>query len=110
MHPLPIPEHELPDRNGYDDFLAATKLLPANPIVSSGNFDSETAALAQMQAAGKEILPAIDRVRIGLSKPVWKQQDYTSDDRLMDDIMEFRTVGPRVRRRRESCVAGRAPF
>ena len=43
MNPLPIPTTSLPSPNGYDDFDEASKLLPANPLVNSGNFDADTA-------------------------------------------------------------------
>ncbi len=92
MNPLPIPKHNLPNPNGYDDFLAAVNLLPSNMIVNGGNFDADTATIGQLQAAENELLPAIERVRKGLEKPAWKQVDYSSSELTIPDLQSYRSI------------------
>ncbi|TWU28317.1 hypothetical protein Pla144_16040 [Bythopirellula polymerisocia] len=92
MNPLPIPEADLPNPNGYDDFLAAVNLLPGNMIVNGGNFDTDTATLSQLRAAESEMRPAIERMCKGLSKSILGQVDYTSDDLWLESIQQFRSI------------------
>jgi hypothetical protein len=92
MNPLPIPFVQIPNLNGYDDFKAATNLLPANLMVNSGNFDSETASEQELQQASDEIGPALDRVRQGLNHPAMIDLDYTENDLDIDTIQSFRTM------------------
>ena len=89
---LPIPEHELPIPNGYDDFIAAAQMLPARVIVSSGNFDPETTALDVVRKGVDEIRPALERIRMGLSKESWKPHDYESDELLFGINEAFRKL------------------
>jgi hypothetical protein len=92
MSPLPIPSAEVPNPNGYDEFKAATNILPTNLMVNSGNFDSETATELELQQASDEIAPALDRVRQGLNHPAIIDLEYHEDDLEIDTIQSFRTM------------------
>ncbi len=74
----PIPQYQLPEPNGYDDFLAATQILPARATVRSGNFDPDIDSLDVVRMAIEEVKPGVDRVRVGLAKSIWKPLDYTT--------------------------------
>jgi hypothetical protein len=92
MNPLPIPFAQIPNPNGYDEFEAATNLLPANLKVNSGTFDSETATVQELQQATDEVVAALDRVRQGLALPVMIDLDYTEDDLAINTIQSLRTI------------------
>jgi hypothetical protein len=92
MNPLPVPVTVLPSPNGYDDFLAAVKLLPSHPLVNSANFDPETATEQELQQASDELAAVFDQVRRGLKHPAMTSPTYTMDDIRMDDFMSFRTM------------------
>ncbi|QEG33583.1 M48 family metalloprotease [Bythopirellula goksoeyrii] len=92
MNPLPIPENDLPDPNGYDDFVAATRLLPANPTVEAVAFDPDTASQAQLKSALAEVAPSLELVRKGLGKQVWEPLDFTNNDEDFSTIYAFRTL------------------
>jgi hypothetical protein len=92
LNPLPIPNDEIPSPNGYDDFLAATALLPKTPLVDSPSFDVDTATTEQMREAAREVQPAVKRARRGLSYPAWKHQDYTSVETGLPEIGVLRSL------------------
>lgn len=74
----PIPNQVLPQPNGYDDYLAAAQTLPHRVAVYSNNFDPDTDSLDVVRNAIEEVQPAIDLVRVGLSKDIQKPLDYSS--------------------------------
>lgn len=74
----PIPNQELPNPNGYNDFLAAAETLPPRVTVYSNNFDPDTDSLDVVRKAIEEVQPAIDLVRAGLSKDIQKPLNYSS--------------------------------
>lgn len=91
-NPQPIPNDEFPSPNGYDDFLAATALLPKTPLVDSLDFDVDTATTEQLRKAVREVQPAVERARKGLSYPAWKHQDYTSVETGLPEIGALRSL------------------
>lgn len=91
-NPLPVPNTELPTPNGYDDLLAAVALWPANAIVDTPNFDSNTATIDQLRFAVNEAAPAVDRARQGLSLSCRKAQDYNSFDLGLPNLQELRRI------------------
>jgi hypothetical protein len=95
INKLPIPHHELPVPNGYDDFLTATQIVPMRVIVFSNNFDPDTTSLHVIRKGIEEVQPAIDRYRIGLSKRYWKPQDYNSFS--IESFNGFRNIGRGIR-------------
>jgi hypothetical protein len=92
MNPLPIPGASIPNPNGYDDFRAAGKMLPASLLVNSSSFDAETATEQELQQASDEIEETLDRVRQGLEKPVMINLDYTSQEPPLPEISNLRTM------------------
>lgn len=95
-HPLPIPQQQLPDPNGYDDLLAAVRLLPSRPVVGTPTFDDAyyggTATPAEIRRAHQELAPAIAMVQSALTRPVLRPLDYHDSDLGMDHLAEFRTI------------------
>lgn len=92
MNPLPIPFYELPNPNGYDDFLAAIKLLPTRPLVDGVNYDPDKATLGQLRTASKELEPAINRSLKGLNSKIWHQLNYSNNSDKGSQLAGFRTV------------------
>jgi hypothetical protein len=74
----PIPKQELPTPNGYNDYLAAAHTLPHRVTVYSNNFDPDTDSLDVVRTAVEEVQPALDLVRVGLSKDIQKPLNYSS--------------------------------
>lgn len=92
MNPLRIPPAQIPNPNGYNDFLSAVELLPAKPLVNSGGFDSETASEQELEQASNEIATVLDRVRKGFQKDAMKALSYGEVDLALPDIQGFRTI------------------
>jgi hypothetical protein len=92
MNPLPIPVATLPNPNGYDDYLKAIQMLPANPVVNGWNFDPELATEQELEQGSNEVIKALDRVREGSEKQVVQGLNYNEDDLGLPDIQGFRTI------------------
>jgi hypothetical protein len=92
MNPLRIPIAQIPNPNGYNDFLSAVELLPAKPLVNSGSFDSETASEQELEQASNEIATVLDWVRKGFDKDAMKALSYGEVDLALPDIQGFRTI------------------
>lgn len=91
--PLPIPDQHIPEPNGYDDFRAAWALLGANLLVDSGNFDVRTSSTAQLRKAVDQVLPSLERARVGIFRSVMFPIDYTRrSDIYLDDMQQMRSL------------------
>jgi hypothetical protein len=92
INPLPIPVATLPNPNGYDDYLKAIQMLPANPVVNGWNFDPEIATEQELKQGSDEVVMALDRVRKGSEKQVMKELSYSEDYLVLPDIQGLRTI------------------
>jgi hypothetical protein len=91
--PLPIPDPQIPEPNGYDDFGAAWAMLPTNLLVDTANFDARTNTLAQVRTAVNQVIPALERARVGLTRPTMKRIDYSSGiESVGPDIQMMRSL------------------
>jgi hypothetical protein len=91
MTPLPIPDPILPSPNGWDDLVAAGKMVENSNELNAINF-YDTLPRAQLSTAVKRLTPAYERLRIGLEKPVGCPVDYDSPGINMDSIQAMRTL------------------
>ncbi len=66
LHPLAAPQVQLPEPNGYDDFVAAGAQFNTSPIL---NTTVEPKSTAQLAAEVAKFAPAFAQVRRGLSRP-----------------------------------------
>jgi hypothetical protein len=67
MHPLPLPDSQLPSPNGYDDFVAAgSEILGRSPIL---NTVAEPKSTDELAAEVTKFSKTYERIRLGLSKP-----------------------------------------
>src|SRR4029077_9109578 len=82
--PMPIPRVTLPDPNGYDDLVAAGKMINS-PILDTTREPKSTDELAAEIA---KFSNAYDRIRLGLSRPcqvpVWPADGDPAKLSLMD--------------------------
>lgn len=93
IHPLPIPEADLPNPNGYDDLQAAWAILPAKSLVDGMNFDAEKNPLTQVSNAVDKARPALIRARKGIAKPCMHLLDYSGAlDQVLPDIQNARSL------------------
>jgi hypothetical protein len=67
MHPLPVPSQQLPTPNGYDELVAAGKILGSSPILNTSVDPASTDVLAAEVAKFATVLA---QVRQALSRPI----------------------------------------
>ena len=91
MNPLPIPETVLPDPNGWDDIVAAGKLIENSSEVRTIGF-YDTAAQDQLSVAVKAISPAYEQIAIGFEKQTHCPIMYTSYNVNTDVMAAIRNV------------------
>ncbi|TWT85844.1 hypothetical protein Pla123a_06510 [Posidoniimonas polymericola] len=91
-HRTPIPECTLPDPNGFEDYLQAASALPASPTVDTWAFDVDTATTPQLQAVVAEVDQALELVRSGVTKDVFRRLTYTMEDLDVPDFGGLRTL------------------
>lgn len=65
-HPLPVPQVQMPEPNGYDDFVAAGAQFNKSPIL---NTTVDPKSTAQLAAEVAKFAPAFAQVSRGLSRP-----------------------------------------
>jgi hypothetical protein len=67
LHPLPVPQSQLPRPNGYDDIVAAGRIvMGGSPILNSF---VEPTSTAQLAAEVKNFSAVYDRLQLALSRP-----------------------------------------
>ena len=67
LHPLPVPQTKLPNPNGYDDIVAAGRIvMGGSPILNSF---VEPTSTAQLAAEVKNFSAVYDRIQLALSRP-----------------------------------------
>ena len=95
LTPDPIPRQAVPQPNGFDELLAAGKLVEGM-TVNSWNFVESTATKPQLVAAVAEVAPAIDRGRRGLAMSVLVPTEYAyredSVGNFLNHISAFRAL------------------
>jgi len=100
LFPDPIPIASLPEPNGFDDLIAAQKMLGANLIIESANFDRNVATEQQLIQAVDETAAAVARLELGLQEKWMRQVDYSKVD-------AFEEVTPKRSLSRALDAAGR---
>jgi hypothetical protein len=105
LNPLPIPRVELPNPNGYDDFVAAGKAIQGeSPIL---NTMVEPKSTAELAAEIAKFRPAFDRIRLGLSRPcqvrAWPSGNFGKTGSILPfaDIQAIRSVARALSREAE---------
>jgi hypothetical protein len=92
LTPDPIPVSIVPNPNGRDELVAASRI--AETTLFNGTLDVETATAQQLLPEVKKCAKAFDMVASGLQKPCAAVIDYTDSDALpFDDFMTFRDMG-----------------
>ncbi|MCI0335695.1 MAG: hypothetical protein L0228_21015 [Planctomycetes bacterium] len=96
LTPDPLPNTSLPTPNGYDDLLAAGRLVSATKFSggAGGNFDYETATQKELAAEVAKSEPSYERLTIGLSRPCLVPIEYYAGD--LPDIIQFRALARSV--------------
>jgi hypothetical protein len=100
LFPDPIPIARLPQPNGFDDLLAAQKMLGSNLIVDSANFDRNVATEPQLIRAVDESADAVAHLELGLQKNWMRQIDYSN-------AAAFEEIAPKRSLSRAMDAAGR---
>ena len=90
--PMPIPDIEAPNPNGYDDLQVAWDMMPSNLIVDGANFDTETATQAQLQQAVDQLSKALDRASVGIERKCYRTIDYQSGASPLPELQKFRSL------------------
>jgi len=91
MTPLPIPQTIQPNPNGYDDLIAAGKIVESSKelgIIS--NYD--VVSQVQLSTAVKTLAPVYEVIKIGLEKQVRCAVDYNDPGYYMDSIQSMRSL------------------
>jgi hypothetical protein len=94
LTPEPIPNEPLPSPNGYDDFVAAGKLLesPGGWQSYPGLGTPPTQAELQKEVDGARV--ALARGRVGLQREAAARADYLDGDlESMDELQALRNFG-----------------
>lgn len=89
--PDPIPQIAVPRPNGYDDFIAAGRILEGT-VISTANFDYSTAGYASLKGAAKGVRPGLKRAREGFGKPHLVPVDFTDAMVTTDKLGSLRTL------------------
>ncbi len=91
LTPLPIPALKLPDPNGWDDLVAAGKMVEnSNSLSIINNYDAATQS--QLATAVKTLAPAYQRLNIGLERPGLCPVSYDGPGKNIDSISAMRTL------------------
>jgi hypothetical protein len=92
LTPDPIPVTSLPTPNGYDDFVAAGRIVGATQL--NGTLDVQTASPAQLAAEVKKCAEAYILVDAGLIKDCVAPVTYrlSNDSLPMDELIVFRSI------------------
>lgn len=86
--PDPIPQVELPTPNGHDDFAAAGEMVQSRVFQNAMvTFEEMTDTLPKLKQVVQDAAPALERVRLGLSRESMTPADYTSEE--LDDEIQF---------------------
>ncbi|MBA3481865.1 MAG: hypothetical protein H0T51_08630, partial [Pirellulales bacterium] len=72
----PLPKLHLPTPNGYDDFIAAGKLLPDEARQMMRNGSLQSIASTALESANQAIAPTIERIAIGMQKDCQVSNPY----------------------------------
>jgi hypothetical protein len=81
LTPMPIPHVKLPEPNGFDDFVAAARMINSSQAAKLNGWNNRTDA--QLHALVAEHARVFDRVSEGLRKACWNPYGYiprTSDE------------------------------
>jgi hypothetical protein len=94
LTPEPIPNEPLPSPNGYDDFVAAGKLLESLDGWQSYPGSETQPTEAELQKEVDSALVALTRGRVGLQREVAARVNYLDGDlQFMDNIQALRNFG-----------------
>ena len=89
LHPLPVPHSQLPSPNGYDDIVAAGRIVTGgSPILNSF---VEPTSTAQLAAEVKNFSAVYDRLQLALSRPC-QVPIWPSDGQLPITSLTFADV------------------
>jgi hypothetical protein len=110
--PTPIPHVTLPEPNGFDDFVAAARMISSNQAAKLNGWNNLTDA--QLHALVAEHARVFDRVSEGLRKACWHPYGYmprTSNDEaalipLISAMFARVTLAQRIGSANEELAAG----
>ncbi|NOY42545.1 MAG: hypothetical protein GXP26_12005 [Planctomycetes bacterium] len=89
MTPLPIPQTDLPDPNGYDALVVACKMA-ANSKFNNLMYDYYTTPTKELAATVKTMEWAYEQVQVGLAEDVQIPVDYKADTNAEIDTITSR--------------------
>jgi hypothetical protein len=112
LAPTPIPHVKLPEPNGFDDFVAAARMINSSQAARLNGWNNLTDA--QLHALVAEHARVFDRVSEGLRKACWHPYGYmprTSNDEaalmpLISAMFARVTVAERMASTNEALAAG----
>jgi hypothetical protein len=96
MTPTPLPKVELPNPNGFDDYIAAGKMIGPSAAAKLGRWD--LLSDAQLRAELSHYA-AYDRMRDGFSKKSWNP--YVFKPWTLEDQQAINHISTAIRARRE---------
>jgi len=90
LTPDPIPKSIVPNPNGYEELVAASRLMTTT--LFDGTLDFKTATAQQLRPEVKKCEKAFGMVASGLQKPCVVPVDYSTASISVEDMMAFRRM------------------